>query len=545
MSRWMPLVVMLGTAAVGFAGQEPASPSGRPLVLVARLDDEPITPGVDRYLQRAIRQAEQRGAECLVVVLDTPGGLLDSTRSIVKQFLATDACVVVYVAPSGSRAASAGVFITLASHVAAMAPGTTIGAAHPVQTGVLPFQSPDQQPPSPDQQDEQDEQDEQDKPPKDKPSKDEAERPADESKDGEFEEEESGEAARDAEGQSPAAAKPPENSEAKAKTNAETEAEDKEDEDDGVEEPRRPRTVMEEKVLNDTVAWVRALARLRGRNVEWATRAVKQSVSVTAEEAAEERVVEILAEDLDDLLAKLDGREVSLPQGPRELNTAGATVEEVEMWWGELVLAMVSRPNVAFLLMIFGFYGVLFELYSPGWGVAGTLGVVCLLLAMFGLAVLPVNYLGLALIAVALLLFVAEVFVTSFGALTVGGVVCLVLGGIMLVDSPAGFLRVSPAVVVPLAVATAAIVVFLVGGIIRAHRRKPTTGDEGLIGRTAEAHDDFAPRGDCYVGTVFVRGEWWKATSDAPVAAGCPCAIRGRKGLTLLVSPARTTTSEN
>ena len=199
----------------------------------------------------------------------------------------------------------------------------------------------------------------------------------------------------------------------------------------------------------------------------------------------------------------------------------------------------------AFLLMIFGFYGVLFELYSPGWGVAGTLGVICLLLAMFGLAVLPVNYLGLALILVALMLFVAEVFVTSFGALTLGGIVCLVLGGIMLVDSPVGFARVSPGVVIPLALATAVIVVFLVGGIVRVHRRRPTTGDEGLIGSPAEARGDFSRCGERYAGTVFVHGEWWKATSDAPVTAGEPCEIENRQGLTLVVRPVGNALSES
>jgi membrane-bound serine protease (ClpP class) len=535
MSRFVSLVMVLGVAASLHAGEgaTPGSGSGRALVLTVRLEDEAITPGVDRYLKRAIREAEDRDAECLVILLDTPGGLLQATRSIVKEILASRTCVVVYVSPPGARAASAGVFITLASHVAAMAPSTTIGAAHPVQIGGLPFEPPTKELPLPEEEDEDSEE---------RPKEPGKETPA--SEDGSEKSEESKEAAKEEQGEEEEkeekkeqSKKPAESADAVEDAAEQPEGSPDEVEDSSKDDRRRPETAMEEKIVNDTVAWIRALANLRDRNADWAARAVKESISATAEEAVQEGVVDLMAEDLDDLIEKLDGREVALPGGPRALRTAGAEIEEVPMWWGELVLALLSRPNVAFLLMIFGFYGILFELYSPGWGVAGTLGVICLLLAMFGLAVLPVNYLGLALILVALVLFVAEVFVTSFGALTLGGIVCLVLGGIMLVDSPTGFSRVSPAVVVPLAVATGLIVVFLVGGIVRAHRRRPTTGDEGLIGTAAQAKGDFARQGDRFVGTVFVHGEWWKATSDAPIASGQECEVEGRRGLTLIVRP--------
>jgi membrane-bound serine protease (ClpP class) len=219
------------------------------------------------------------------------------------------------------------------------------------------------------------------------------------------------------------------------------------------------------------------------------------------------------------------------------LNTADAEVQGLSMWWGERVLAILSKPNVAFLLMIFGFYGIFFELYSPGWGVSGTLGLVCLLLAFFGLAVLPVNYLGLALLFVALALFVAEAFVTSFGALTVGGVVCLVLGGVMLVDSPAGFSRVSLGMILPVAAATAVIVVFLMSGVVRAHMRRAQTGDGGLIGVEVRVKEDFAKQGDRYVGSLFLHGEWWNATCDGPLAAGQSCSVQSRDGLMLHVEP--------
>jgi membrane-bound serine protease (ClpP class) len=440
------LAVLAGPGPV--SAQQPAGEgSDRPVVLQIRLANEAITPVAARFIERSVRQAEREGAACLVIVLDTPGGLVDSTRNVVQSILRSGVPVVVYVAPPGARAASAGVFIVQAGHVAAMAPGTNIGAAHPVQIGGLPGSPP---------------------------------------------EEKKGDA----------------------------------------------RTPAEEKAVNDTVAWARALAELRGRNAEWAARAVRESVSVPASEAAREKAIDLVADDLDGLLARIDGREVSLPSGPVRLRTAGAEVRTVEMWWGDRVLSALSNPTLAFLLLMIGFYGILFELYTPGWGVAGTLGVVSLVLAFFGLAVLPVNSAGLALIAVALALFVAEVFVTGYGALTVGGLVCLVLGGTMLVDSPAGFQGVSLRVLLPVAAATAAITFFLVGSIVRAHRGRVQTGAEALVGAEAVAETDFALEGGQYAGTVRAHGELWKAVSPEPVAARQPLAVRGRDGLTLLVEPA-------
>jgi membrane-bound serine protease (ClpP class) len=459
------VVSLLVSLAHGVARAEAISSPSQPLVLLARLNDEPITPGTARYLERAIRQAEEQQAECLVVVLDTPGGLLDATRTIVKHILASQTSVVVYVAPAGARAASAGVFITLSAHFAAMAPGTTIGAAHPVQVGDLPIQTPRQ------------------------------ERPTEETTS-----------------------------------------------DRGKKDTAPSREPLQEKIVNDTVAWARALAEQRHRNAEWAARAVSESLSVTATKAVEEQVVDFEAVDLPQLLHKLDGRKVLLPQGMHTLTTSSAGVRELPMWWGEEVLAVISRPNVAFLLLIFGFYGILFELYSPTWGVSGTLGVVCLLLAFYGLAVLPVNYLGLLLIGVALTLFVAELKVASHGALALAGTTCLVLGGVMLVESPVGFSRVSLGVILPLAAATATITLFLLGGVMRVHRQRVQTGDESLVGVIARARTDFTQDGDHYSGMVFMHGEWWKAISESPLTAGQECKVLGRHDLTLIVSPRDTPT---
>jgi len=292
---------------------------------------------------------------------------------------------------------------------------------------------------------------------------------------------------------------------------------------------------MEAKIVNDTVAWARSLAELRGRNADWAERAVRESVSITGTEAVEQGVVDLLAEDLDDLLAQLEGREVVLPQGPVELHTTGATVRTLDMWWGERLLGAISNPNIAFLLLMLGFYGILFELYTPGWGVSGTLGVVCLILAFFGLAVLPISYVGLILIVVALALFVAEAFVTSYGLLALAGVGCMVLGGVMLVDSPFGFMRVSLGVVIPIAAATGLITVFLVANVLRAHRGRVQTGGESLVGAEAVAQDDFARAEGRYSGTVLAHGELWQAISGAPISAGQRLEILDRQGLTLVV----------
>jgi membrane-bound serine protease (ClpP class) len=428
------------------------------------MDDQAITPATVRFMRRALRQAAENDAECLVIELNTPGGLLQSTQEFVTDILSSKVPVVVYVSPSGARAASAGVFITLASHVSAMAPGTRIGAAHPVAIGGLPFSPP------------------------------------------------------------PAPAPPT--------RETDTGEDDRSNED-------KP-TAAEQKLINDTVAWAKSLAELRDRNGQWAALAVTESSVLMASEAVQQHVVDLEATNLRDLLRQIDGREVSV-QGDagvptkKSLRTNEATVHLVEMWWGENLLAVISDPNVALLLMLFGVYGIIFEFYSPGWGVAGTLGVVSLVLGFFGLSVLPVNYSGLALILIALALFVAEAFVTSYGALAIGGVVCLILGGTMLVDSPTGFLHVSLEILVPVAVATAIVMVFLVSQVVKAQRSRVQTGGEALVGVDAVAEDEFVGHENAFTGQVQVHGEHWRALSPRKIAKGQHVRVAGREGLTLLV----------
>ena len=439
--------------ALGLAVGAAEGSETRPSVLWVQLQDEAITPVTARFLERALADAAANGADLLIVELDTPGGLLQSTQRVVRGILASPVPVAVYVSPSGGRAASAGLFITLSSHAAAMAPGTRIGAAHPVQIGGLPIAP---------------------RKPLDAPADDER----------------------------------------------------------GPAEQSSP---IEDKLVNDTAAWARGLAHLRGRNAEWAARAVTESLVLTDVEATEERIVELRAADLPDLLRQLDGFEVSLGQEAVRLRTANAHLQTLQMWWGEKLLAVVSSPNVVMFLLLFGVYGILFELYSPGWGVAGTLGAVALVLAFFGMSILPINYAGLALIFLALAMFVAEAMVTSFGALTAGGIVCLILGGMMLVDSPAGFMHVSLAVVAPVAVATGLITVFLLSRIVKAHRGRVQTGATALVDRYATALDSFTADDTGYRGNVFIHGERWRAHSTTPVAASASVRVTGMKGLTLEV----------
>ena len=462
------LLLFLGLSTHWLSAQETVP---GPVVLHMSLQNQAVTPVMAQFIARSIKDADQEGATCLVIELNTPGGYVNSTERIVTDILNSPVPVVVYVSPPPGRAASAGMFITMAGHIAAMAPATHIGAAHPVQMGGLPG-LPNEPSSTPEKED----------------------------------------------------------------TGSETERGDV----DREFKTLQPQTPMEQKILNDTVALAKSIAEFRGRNVKWAELAVSESKVAIASEAVELNIVDLLATDLTDLLNQINGREVTLRQGAEQrtvhLRTGDAQVRTLDMWWGEQLLAVISSPNVAMILMLFGVYGILYEFYSPGWGVAGTLGVISLVLAFFGMSVLPINYAGLALIAVAIALIVAEAFVTSFGALGAGGIICLVIGGTMLVDSPHAFLRVSLEVLIPMALATGVIIVFLVGSVVRAQQSKVLTGGEGLVGLEAVAEQEFTPMDGTYRGQVFVHGEIWNSRSLAPVSAGDRVKVQGREGLELTVS---------
>lgn len=396
---------------------------------VARISiDGTIGPATADYVARATRVAGESKAVCLVVQLDTPGGLLDSTQEIVRSFYASPVPVIVLVAPAGATAGSAGCFITMAAHVAAMAPGTTIGAAHPVAAGGTQL--------------------------------------------------------------------------------GET---------------------MEKKVESFAMSYIESIAEKRGRNAAWARSAVKDSASVGASQALELNVIDLLAADVPELLTKLDGRQV---EGV-SLATAGAEVVEIPMLTRERVFQLLWRPEVMFILMLVAIYGILGELSNPGAILPGVLGAIALIVVLYMSAVLPVNIAGIALIVLAVLLFVAEAFTPTFGLLTVGGIASFLLGSIMLFDRLAPAFRLSWNIVVPATLVTALFFVFVVGAGLRAQRLPTRLGLKTLIGRRAEALTEIGPEH----GRVMVEGEDWRAISAVPIRRGQMVEILSVDGLLLTVKP--------
>ncbi|MFQ6094032.1 MAG: nodulation protein NfeD, partial [bacterium] len=373
------------------------------------------------------------GAQCLIIELDTPGGLMESMHSIKKRILASEVPVVVFVSPGGARAASAGVWITLASHIAAMTPGTHIGAAHPVARG-----------------------------------------------------------------------------------------------------GREVSEEVEQKLVNDAVADIRSLAEKRGRNGDWAEEAVRQSVSVTEKEALEEGVIDLISDNLQDLLRAIDGWEVEVVTAKRILETENAEIRRIEMSLRFKILDTISNPNVAYILLLLGFYGLFFELSNPGSILPGVVGGICLILAFFALHTLPINYAGLLLILFALVLFIAEIKVPSYGLLTVGGVISMILGSLMLIKTPAEFLRISWMTIIPAVLVTVAFFVFAMGMALRARMRKPTTGQEGLVGEVGTAKSKLDPRGK-----IFIHGEFWNAVSDEPIEEGEEVVVTDVERMKLKVSKRR------
>jgi membrane-bound serine protease (ClpP class) len=417
----------------------------RSRVVWITLDNQVINPVAARFINRSLRQARSAGAQCLVIQLDTPGGLLESTHRIVKDLFQADVPVVVYIAPSGARAGSAGVFLTLAAHVAVMAPGTNIGAAHPVALEGVPGL-----PREPDEKH----------------------------------------------------AKP-------------------------------PGDPMSEKVVNDAVAWARALAAYRGRNADWAARAVKESVSVPASEALDQHVIDFLAANQRELLEGLDGREITLPDKVVVLHTRGAMVERLEMSWSERLLDILANPTVAYLLLLLGVAGLLFEITHPGFWAPGIIGLGCLVLAFFGLQMLPVNYAGVALLVLGLVLLVMEVKVHSLGLLSLAGLASLIIGSAMLIEPVPGVEPVSWAVAGSVSVALALIVLLLVGNVVLAQRAKVRTGMDDLLGAVGTARSDIAGQG-----WVFVQGALWRAHSEEYLRTGDAVRVLGYEGLTLHVQRA-------
>ena len=419
------------TLAVAGAATDsiPPAPAASKVIVLTLADA--IGPASAKFLIRGIERAEKERAACIVIQIDTPGGLDTSMRDIVKRILASEVPVVVYVAPSGSRAASAGLFVLLAAHVAAMAPGTNTGAAHPVQMSGGAMDS-----------------------------------------------------------------------------------------------------LLATKVENDAASFIRSLAQKHKRNADWAERAVRQSISASDDEALTLGIVDVVEPSLHALLERLEGREVELLAGPRTLQLRTAQLETMTMGWRDRLLSAVANPNIAYLLLMLGSAGLMMELWNPGAILPGVVGAISILLAFFALQVLPVNSVGLLLLLLGIVLLLLEVKVTSYGALTIGGIVALTFGSIFLFESRESFYRVSWSVLVPTVIAATCFFIFVVGKGLRAQRRHPVTGTQGMIGQIGTAATPLDPEG-----RVHVRGEIWSARAATPVAAGAKVEIVAVDGLRLEVRP--------
>ncbi len=413
-----------------------ALPPDDPIVHVIKVESI-ITPVSAEFITKSIKRAEEENARALIIELDTPGGLLESTRDITKSFLAAHIPIIVYVSPSGARAASAGVFICYAAHIVAMAPSTNIGAATPVSIG------------------------------------------------GEMD----------------------------------------------------STSAMKHKVTNDAVAQIKALAEKRGRNVEWAEKAVREAASITEKEALELKVINFISPSVDSLLNQVNGLQVEVDSKKVTLEIRDAQLVRREMNLRYRILEKISDPNIAYILLMLGIYGLFFELSNPGAIFPGVIGAIFLILAFFALQTLPVNYAGLLLIMLAIILFILEVKITSYGLLTIGGVVSMILGSLMLIEQPPDnfqpAIKISLSLILAVVAMTAFFLLFVFGMTLKTHLRKVTTGVEGMIGEIGVAQTKLAPDG-----SVAVHGEIWKAISGQSIKKGEKVRVVSVDGLRLKVEKA-------
>lgn len=393
--------------------------------------DATINPATADFIHRAIETAKAERATCLLINLNTPGGLLKSTRVIVSDILESPVPVVVYVSPGGAHAGSAGVFITMAAHIAAMAPGTNIGAAHPVSS----------------------------------------------------------------QGQMD--------------------------------------TIMSAKATNDATAFIKSIAAKRGRNAEWGAQAVRNSVSLTESEALENNVINLIAASESELLTNIHGKQVTVSTGTVVLNTKNATIKSIDMGWGEKMLNILSDPNVAYILFLLGLYGLIFELYSPGAIFPGIIGGICIILALYTMHTLPVNYAGLALIVFGVILFLLEIKIVSHGLLGIGGVISLLLGSMMLIrtDGTWAVANLSWTVIITAVAVSSLFFLFVIGMGLKAQKAKPSIGQEAMIGEIGQSLSELNPGG-----TVRMHGEIWKAISRSGlIAEGKKVVVTGFLNFTLQV----------
>jgi membrane-bound serine protease (ClpP class) len=402
---------------------------GRPVVFLLDVDGT-INPALADYIIKGIEKAKEDNAACVIIRMDTPGGVVTTTKTIIKTMMNAKLPVVVYVAPSGSSATSAGALITMGADVAAMAPGTNIGAAHPVGGGGQQIDA-----------------------------------------------------------------------------------------------------VMSEKVVNDLTAYMRGIVAKKGRNAEWAEKAIRESVSITSKEALDNHVIDLIADSVPDLLEKLDGRTIEKEGGSLVLKTKGARVERIVPGLRFKILDVIANPNVAYILLMIGGLGIMMELYHPGMIFPGVAGGICLLLSFFALQVLPVSYVGILLIILSVILFILELKIASHGLLAVSGIISLTLGSVMLFETEESAMRVSWMVIIPMVATVSAFFIFALGLVVRAWLKKPRTGEQGIIGEVGVALTDLDNRGK-----VAVHGEYWNARADRHIPKGERVRVIGVEHLSLVVT---------
>ncbi len=447
--RFLHLACLLAFAALVGAAMPAQAATVRVLTVQGA-----ISPASADYLLRGLAKAAEDKAALVVIELDTPGGLDTSMRSIIKAILASPVPVATYVSPPGARAASAGTYILYASHIAAMAPATNLGAATPVELGPGSGEKPTREKPGADK------------------------------------------AAADTPAVSP------------------------------------PDDAKTRKAVHDAAAYIRSLAELRGRNVAWAERAVREAVSLSADEALKLGVIDLKANDLDDLLRQLNGRSIRVDDRTLILDTASAVVERVQPDWRSRLLAVIGDPGTAYILMLLGIYGLIYEFSNPGMFLPGVVGAICLLLGLFALQLMPISYAGLGLMILGIVLMVAEAFVPSFGALGLGGLTAFVIGSVMLIDTDLPGYGIPWALIVPMAVASGLFSFFVVGMAIKARARPVVTGAEEMIGATGEILEDMA-----HEGWARIHSEQWRVRSSVPLKRGSMVRVRARHDLTLDVEP--------
>jgi membrane-bound serine protease (ClpP class) len=449
--RAVQALLIFAWAWSGLAGAQAQERDGG--AVLVRLEGA-IGPAAKDYVSKALERAREVAAQLVILQIDTPGGLDSSTREIVRDIIASPVPVACYVAPSGARAASAGTYILYACHIAAMAPGTNVGAATPIQIGGVPLMP----------------------------------------------------------------------------------SEDKKKDDEAKD---KPKNAAEMKAVNDSIAYLRSLAEMRGRNVEWAEAAVRDAASISSAEALKIGVIDIMATNTTDLLKQLDGRSVEASFGTTTLATTGMALMPYDPDWRTRLLAVITNPNVAYILLLIGVYGLLLEFYNPGTFVAGITGAICLFLGLYALNLLPINYAGFALLGLGIVLMVSEAFVPSFGALGLGGTIAFVVGSVMLMDTDAPGFTVNRMLVGSIATVTSGLFLFVMMLLLKARRRAVTTGLEEMVSSRGEVVD-WSGSG----GHVRVHGEIWKARSDTPLEAGRPVVIRGIHGLTVDVAPEEKETTQ-